>query len=257
MALRAKTGLPMMECKEALEKNDGDPAKAEAYLKEKLKGKMDTRTERATAEGRVAIAVAGAKAAIVEVQTESDFTARNDDFVGMVDFIAKSSLKKPAGPITPDAEMTGKLDSVRIKTGENMKFARGEALEGGSFGSYVHHDCKRAALVQVEGAVDEDTLKGICQHIIAHVPPPIAVSANDVPAAQLAQVRADAEKEAAASGKPAQIAQKIAEGKVRKFLEENTLLDQKYVRDDSKAVKEILPKGVVVKRFVRYTVGQG
>jgi elongation factor Ts len=255
MKLRQKTGLPMMDCKEALEKNAGNAGRAEEWLREKLKGKMDTRTERATAEGRVAVAVQGSKAAIIEVQTESDFTARNADFVSMVDFIAKEALKLPTGSVKPDQSMTSQLDAVRIKTGENMKFARGEKLEGGRFGSYIHHDNKRGALVQVEGDADDETLKGICQHIVAHVPPPVAVSEQDMDKATLDRVRSDAQAEAQASGKPPQIAEKIAQGKVRKFLEENTLLDQRYIRDDTKPVKEILPKGVTVKRFVRYTVG--
>jgi len=260
MKLRQKTGLPMMACKEALERAGGDMDKAEEILRAEQKGKMDTRTERATAEGRVAVAVDGSKAAIIEVQTESDFTARNDQFVSMVDFIAKEALKLPSGPVSPNSGMTGRLDEVRIKTGENMKFARGEKLDGGRFGSYIHHDAKRGALVQVEVAgdganVDEETLKGICQHIVAHVPPPVAVSEKDMDKATLDRVRTEAEAEAKASGKPPQIAEKIALGKVRKFLEENTLLDQRYIRDDTKPVKEILPKGVTVKRFVRYTVG--
>lgn len=255
MKLRQKTGLPMMACKDALERADGDPAQAEEILRAEQKGKMDTRTERATAEGRVAVAVDGPKAAIIEVQTESDFTARNDQFVSMVEFIANEALKLPAGPVNPNPAMTGRLDEIRIKTGENMKFARGEKLDGGRFGSYIHHDSKRGALVQVEGEVDDETLKGICQHIVAHVPPPVAVSEGDMDKATLDRVRSEAQAEAQASGKPPQIAEKIALGKVRKFLEENTLLDQRYIRDDTRPVKDVLPKGVTVKRFVRYTVG--
>lgn len=257
MTLREKTGLGMMDCKEALLKNGGDMKKAEEWLREKMKGKMDTRTERATAEGRLGIAVQGAKASIVEVQTETDFTAKNPEFVAMVEAVAGAALAQPAGAVRPDGTISKRVDDVRIKTGENMKFARGVTLEGGTFGSYVHHDCKRGALIQVEGQADPELLKSICQHIVAHVPPPMSVSAEDMPAETLARVKSEAEKEAAATGKPPQIAQKIAEGKVRKFLEENTLLEQKFVRDDSKAIKELLPKGVKVLRFVRYTVGQG
>ncbi len=218
---------------------------------------MDTRTERATAEGRIGIAIDGAKAAIVEVRTESDFTAKNDEFLAMVDAVTKAALSQPAGAVQADNAITKQIDDVRIKTGENVNFARGEKLEGGAFGKYLHHDGKRAAIVQIDGTADAEVLTGICQHIVAHVPPPMAVSEADVPAEDIERVRAEAKAEAAESGKPAEIEEKIAEGKVRKYLEQNTLLNQVYVKDpDGKsAVKKILPDGVTIKRFVRYTVG--
>ncbi|MCI0674461.1 MAG: translation elongation factor Ts [Phycisphaerales bacterium] len=236
---------------------DGDMAKAEEILRAKLKGKMDTRTERATAEGRIGIAISGSDAAIVEVRTETDFTARNPEFVSMVNEVTKTALKAAPGAVKADAAITKRVDDVRIKTGENVNFARGEHLKGGTFGSYLHHDGKRGAVIQVEGSVDDETLTGICMHVVAHVPPPVGVSQADVPKATIEKIRSDALTEAKETGKPDQIAQKIADGRVRKYLEENTLLDQKYVRDPSgkKAVKDLLPKGVTVKKFVRYTVG--
>jgi len=255
MNLRQKTGLGMMDCKEALTENDGDIAKSEEWLRAKMKGKMDTRTERATAQGRVAVAIEGGKAAVVEVQTETDFTANNDSFVSMVDKVAKAALKMPAGDVTPSAEMNKFVDDVRITTGENMKIARGHVMEGGSFGSYLHHDGKRCAVVQIEGSAEDALLKSICQHIVAHVPPPIAVDGSNVPSDKLDAIRKDAIADAKEAGKNDEIAQKIAEGKVRKYLEEVTLLNQKSVQDDSKTIKDLLPKGVTVKSFVRYTLG--
>ncbi len=256
MKLRQKTGLGMMDCKEALTVNNGDMKAAEDWLREKQKGKMDTRTERATGEGRVEVAINGTNAAIVEVQCETDFTARNDEFVAMVGDVAKLALNAPAGSMSATPDITARVDDIRIKTGENMHFSRGEKLEGGSFGSYIHHDHKRGAVIQLEGSADEELLRGICQHIVAHVPPPIAVDGDEVPKDKIEQIRAEAIKEAAESGKPEQIAQKMAEGRVRKFLEEITLLNQKFVRDDSKQVKELLPAGVKVKKFIRYTLGE-
>jgi elongation factor Ts len=255
MALRQKTGLGMMDCKEALAACNGDAAAAEQWLRNKLKGKMDARTERATGEGRIGIAIDGAKASIVEVRTETDFTARNESFASMVEDVAKLALKAPPGDVTADAAITKRVDDVRITTGENMAFARGTKLEGGGFGSYIHHDHKRGALIQVQGAAPADLLKSICQHIVAHVPPPIGVSEADVPAKTLADIRAAAIEEAKAAGKNESIAQKMAEGKARKYLEEHTLLHQKSIQDDSKAIKDLLPKGVTVTKFVRYTVG--
>jgi len=254
MALRNKTGLGMMECKEALGANGGDPAKAEEWLRAKKKGKMDARTERTTGEGRIGIAIGSGCAAIVEVRTETDFTARNDAFIKMVDDVASAAVKQASdGEVSLTPEMTKRIDDVRITTGENANFSRGCRLSGGSFGRYVHFDGKRAALVQVEGSAPEDLLKGVCQHIVFH--DPLGIDEKDVSADQLTTIRSEAIEEAKASGKPAGIAEKIAEGKVRKYLEERTLLHQHYILDETKTVKEILPKGVSIRRFIRYTLG--
>jgi elongation factor Ts len=257
MALRQKTGLGMMDCKRALTECNGDMAAAEEWLRHELKGKMDARTERPAAEGRIGIAIEGDKAVIIEVRAETDFTARNDDFVAVVNDAARSALGQPAGPVQADEAIAKRIDDARISTRENVSFARGEKLEGGGFGSYLHHDGKRAALVQIEGTADEDLLRGLCQHIVAHVPPPLGVTEDDIPADAMEKVRREAEQEAAETGKPPEIARKIAEGKVRKYLQQNTLLDQMYVKDPAgkTPVRKVLPKGVTVKRFVRYTVG--
>jgi len=253
MALRQKTGLGMMDCKEALKEANGDTAAAEEILRAKRKGKMDKRTERATGEGRIAIKTEGEQAAIVEIQTETDFTARNEAFVKAAEAIAQLAITLSAGPIQPNEEMTKYIDELRITTGENANFARGEKLEGGTFGQYVHHDGKRAALVQVDGDVDQEVLKGVCQHIVFHDPK--ATDETGIPKEELDRIRNEAISEAKESGKPDEIAQKIAEGKVRKFLEENTLLNQPYVLDESKTVRDVLPNGVNIKKFVRYTLG--
>jgi elongation factor Ts len=187
------------------------------------------------------------------VRTETDFTARNESFVKMVEGVAGEAMSFPAGPVSANDQITKMIDEVRITTGENANFTRGEKLEGGHFGSYVHHDGKRACLLQVEGDAGADLLKGICQHIVFH--DPMGISEKDVPADQLQQVRDDAIAEAKESGKPEEIAGKIAEGKVRKYLEERTLINQKYVLDESKTVKEVLPSGVTIKKFIRYTLG--
>jgi elongation factor Ts len=258
MTLREKTGLGMMDCKAALTEAGGDMAKAEEIIRTKLKGKMDTRTERVTAEGRIGIAISGSDAAIVEVRTETDFTARNPEFVAMVDEVAKAALKLAVGDVKADAAITKRIDDIRIKTGENVNFARGEHLHGGSFGSYLHHDGKRGSLVQVEGGtVSQDVLNGIATHVIGYHPTPIGISAVDVPQETIQRIRAEAIQEAKDSGKPEQIAQKMAEGRVGKYLKENTLLDQPYVKDPAgkQIVKELLPKGATIRKFVRFVVG--
>jgi len=252
-ALRRETDMPMMDCKKALTEAAGDIEQAKEILFANKKGKMEKRTERTTGEGRIGVKIDGSSAVIVEVQTETDFTARNDKFVAMVDEVTEEAFKAPAGPITPNEAMTASIDHVRVTPGENANFARGEKLEGGVYGAYVHHDGKRAALVEVTGPVDDDVLKGICQHIVFHDPK--GISEDDVPAEQITTIREEAIAEAKESGKPDEIAGKIAEGKVRKFLEESTLLNQKYVLDEDKSVRQLLPEGVTIKKFIRYTLG--
>lgn len=258
MALREKTGLGMMDCKSALTEAGGDPRKAEEILRAKMKGKMDTRTERQTGEGRVFIIVQGSDAAIVEIKCETDFTARNDDFNRMVQDIARMVLAGPVGSVTTTDAIKKRVDDVRITTGENMSFNRGEHLRGGSFGWYMHHDGKRGAVVQIDGGTaDQDIINGIATHVVGNPVTPIGISAADVAPATLDEVRKSAIAEAKEAGKPEQIAQKMAEGRVGKYLKEHTLLDQVYVKDPAgkQIVKDLLPKGVTVKKFVRYVVG--
>ena len=253
MSLRQKTGLGMMDCKDALKACDGDMTAAEEWIRAKRKGKMDTRTERTTGEGRVAILVDGSSAAIVEVATETDFTARNDDFIAMMDTVVAEAMSAQTGDVSATDGITAAVDNIRIKTGENTNYTRGRKLQGGAFGQYVHHDGKRACLLQVEGDVEADVLKGICQHIVFY--DPAAIGPDDVPAEKLDEIRAAAIQEAQDTGKPEEIATKMAEGKVRKFLEESTLIKQKYVLDESIRVEDVLPEGCTIKEFVRYTLG--
>ncbi|MDP7009341.1 MAG: translation elongation factor Ts [Phycisphaerales bacterium] len=253
MQLRQKTGLGMMDCKKALTESNGDPAAAEEWIREKKKGKMDTRTERTTGEGRIGVAYGEGCAVIVEVQTETDFTAKNEEFEKMVAEVANEALASEDGDVTCTDAMTKAIDEIRITTGENANFARGKHYSGGHFGHYIHHDGKRGCLIQVDQEVDGASLKGICQHIVFH--DPLGISADDVPAEVIDRIKADAIEQAKETGKNEEIAQKMAEGKVRKHLEENTLLAQKFVLDESKTVQEVLPEGATVQAFIRYTLG--
>lgn len=253
MSLRQKTGLGMMDCKKALNETGGDPAAAEEWLRETKKGKMDTRTERTTGEGKICIAINDEGAAIVEVQTETDFTARNENFVESVEKIAGIALQADDGEIPLSDEMTTLVDDLRITTGENANYARGFKYSGGSYGQYIHHDGKRACLIELNGELDENIVKGICQHIVFH--DPLGISADDVPADKIEQIKNDAIQEAKDTGKNEENAQNMAEGRARKYLQENTLLAQKYVLDESKTINELLPEGVTITAFTRYTLG--
>lgn len=261
MALRASTGLGMMDCKQALEATNGDRAAAEEWLRKKLKGKMETRTARAAGEGRIAIAVSadGRNASIVELRAETDFTAKNDMFVKTADDCAKAVLAANAGDVAPSDAITKTVENVRITTGENISYARGHKLAGGGqtmYGKYIHHDGKTGVLVQAEGSVSEDTLRQICMHIAAAVPRPQGVRAEDVPAHVVEKERKFRIDQAMESGKPQEIAEKMVEGGMRKFFEEIALLEQPFVVDPTKKIKDIVGKGATIVAFLRWQVGE-
>jgi len=266
MKLRNQTGLSMMECKKALQEVGGDFEKAEDFLRKKLKGKMDARTDRAAGAGRIAVAIHGPDAsgstphaAIIEVRAETDFTAINENFVKLVDTLASHAAELPAGSVSPTADMTAAVDKIRITTGENCAFARGIKFAGPAgtvFGAYVHHDGKTGALIQAEGEISPDQLKQIGMHIVAAVPTPKGVSATDIPQEIVEKERKFRIDQAVESGKPKEIAEKMVEGGMRKFFEEIALLEQPYVVDPTKKVKDIVGSKAKLVAFARFAVGE-
>ncbi len=256
MTLRKATGLGMMEAKAALEEAGGDMQKATDILRTKGLAKMDTRADRASAEGKVAVAVAadGSKGAIVEVNTETDFTASNEAFIVMTKAIADLALEQDAGDVEKTDAMQGLIDEIRLTTKENAQFAKGKVLAG-KVGSYVHFTGKIAVLVEVEGEASDELLKDLCMHISAVSPSPLGVTEDEVPADIIAKEREIAKAQAMESGKPEEIAEKMVEGKIRKYLDSVVLTRQPFVKDDKKQIKDLLPKGTTIKQFVRYQVG--
>jgi elongation factor Ts len=261
MNLRNKTGLPMMACKAALAEANGDVEKAEEILRKQLKGKMETKLDRAAGEGRIAISRTNEAATIVEVRTETDFTAKNEKFVAACQKIADLCINEKSGEITPaPAPVTAVVDELRISTGENASYARGHKFTQdpgtGAFGSYVHHDGKTGVLVQAEGSISDETLRQICMHITAAHPRPQGISANDIPAHIVEKERKFRIEQAMESGKPQQIAEKMVEGGMRKFFEEISLLEQPFVMNPEKKIKDIVgPKAQIV-AFLRWQVGE-
>ena len=256
--LRERTGMGMMECKAALTETGGDFDAAVDLLRAKAKGKMDERTDREASEGMVVVASAedGSAVAMIELSAETDFTARNDDFVAAAQKIAQIVLAGNDGAAEANDEITKLVDDVRLTTKENISMRRAFKMSGGTLGSYVHHNNKIGVILQAEGEIEADLRTGICQHVAGNVPTPQAVDESGLDADLVAQEKAAAQAEAEASGKPAEIAEKIATGKLRKFIQENTLLGQKYVRDETgKTIKEVLPKGATVQSFVRFELG--
>lgn len=263
MKLRNETGLPMMDCKSALIEAKGNFDEAIEILRKKMKGKMDKRTDRAAGEGRIAIAVNpdSGVASIVEVRAETDFTAKNDEFVKMCDKVAQIALNKGhAGDVPELPEIKAAIDDVRIKTGENCSYGRGHKVTGETgttaFGKYVHHDGKTGVLIQATGSINDETLRQLCMHITAAVPRPVGISAKDVPADVVEKERKFRIEQAMESGKPREIAEKMVEGGMRKFFEEICLLEQPFVVDPTKKVKDIVGSKAQIVSFYRWAVGQ-
>ncbi len=265
MKLRNQTGLSMMECKKALVEANGDFAAAEDIIRKKMKGKIEARTTAAGA-GRVAVAIhgpdAGGKvphASIVEVRAETDFTAMNEHFVAMCARIADLAAEQPVGTVPASGEIQNEIERIRASTGEKCEFARGLKMNGGPhavFGAYVHHDGKTGALIHAEGEITPELIKQICMHIVAAVPWPKGVSANDIPKEVVDKERKFRIDQAMESGKPKEIAEKMVEGGMRKFFEEIALLEQPFIMDPTKKVKDILGgKGSIV-GFWRWGVGE-
>ncbi len=259
--LRKRTGQGMMECKQALVEADGDMEKAVELLRERAGGKMDERTAEA-GEGAIAIATGDGAVAMVEVRSETDFAARNDQFLEKANQIAKAVLACDGeGDIEPTAEIQKLVDDLRITIKENISLGRACRITGPKVGSYVHTNNKIGAIIAVEGDFDDDLLKGLCQHIAAAVPPvcpaALAIDADGLPAALIDEQRVAFVAEAEASGKPREIAEKMTTGKLRKWTDENTLTGQIYIRelDARKPVREYLPQGGKILKFVRYQVG--
>ncbi|MBL9031847.1 MAG: translation elongation factor Ts [Phycisphaerae bacterium] len=262
MKLRNETGLPMMDCKAALAETKGDFEAAKDWLRKKLKGKMDKRTERAAGEGRIAIAtnLRSGVASIVELRAETDFTAKNEKFVAAAQKIADLALEQNSGAVSATPAMTAIVDEMRISTGENCALARAHKIAGETgttaYGVYVHHDGKTGVLVQATGSINDQTLKDIAMHIAASPTRPVGVTVKDIPADVVEKERRFRIDQAMESGKPKEIAEKMVEGGMRKFFEEIALLEQPYIRDESKRIKDIVGAKAQIVAFYRWQVGE-
>ena len=265
--LREKTDAPMMECKKALTEAAGDLAKAEEILRVKLGNKASKAAARVTAEGVVGLYLAadGKLASIVELNCETDFVAKNDDFLALSKNLAELvALKNPADVAALSAlELDGQsVDTVRSalvgKIGENLTIRRFERIEAaGRLTSYVHGGSKIGVLVDVVGG-DEQLGKDLAMHIAASKPK--SLDATGVPAELLDAERRIAIEKARESGKPDSMLEKIAEGTVQKYLKEVTLLGQVFVKaeDGKQTIEQLLKsKGASCARFMLYIVGEG
>ena len=259
--LRAKTDAPMMECKKALTEADGDMAKAEEILRVKLGSKASKAASRVTAEGVVAAFINGTTGALIEVNCETDFVSKNDDFLAFTDNCAKLvANSNPADVIALAAlPLEGEtVEAVRTKLigriGENITPRRFQRFSGDSkLVSYLH-GTRIGVMVEFTG--DEVAAKDVAMHIAAMKP--VALSTADVPAENIATERNIAEQKAAESGKPADIVAKMVEGSVQKYLKEVSLLNQAFVKNDKQTVEQMLKAAnTTIKSFTMFIVGEG
>ncbi|MEW5888056.1 MAG: translation elongation factor Ts [Pseudomonadota bacterium] len=263
--LREKTDAPMMECKKALTEAAGDMAKAEEILRVKLGNKASKAASRVAAEGVVGLYVdAAAKlGAIVEVNCETDFVAKNDDFLAFARALAELVAKNGPADVAALSAMTlngATVEETRTalvgRIGENVSIRRFVRVEAqGKLSQYVHGGSRIGVLVDVVGG-DEQLAKDLAMHIAASKPK--ALDATGVPAELIETERRIAAEKAAESGKPANIVEKMVEGSVQKFLKEVTLLGQSFVKDDKQTVEQLLKsRGASVASFTLYVVGEG
>lgn len=263
--LREKTDAPMMECKKALAEAAGDLGKAEEILRIKLGNKASKAASRVAAEGVVAahIAADGKAGALVEINCETDFVAKNEEFLSFAGALAELVVAQKPADVDALSHLPfdgASVDEARKslvgKMGENLAIRRFVRMAAdGKLASYIHSGAKIGVLVDVAGG-DAVLGKDLAMHIAASKP--IALNAAEVPAAVVQKEREIATAKAAESGKPANIVEKMVEGSVQKFLREVALLGQPFVKNDKQSVEQLLKsKGATVTGFALYIVGEG
>lgn len=264
-ALREKTDAPMMECKKALVEAGGDLTKAEEILRIKLGNKASRAASRIAAEGVVAAYIApdGRSGALVEVNCETDFVAKNGEFLGLAGAIAELVASRNPATVEALAELPFRGSTVEEarkalvgKVGENMAIRRFVRMVAqGRLAVYIHGGARIGVMADLVGG-DEALARDIAMHIAAAKP--VALSAAAVPAELVQKERAIAAAKAAESGKPARIVEKMVDGAVQKFLKEVTLLGQPFVKNDQQSIEQLLKsKGAAVAGFALYVVGEG
>jgi len=263
--LREKTDAPMMECKKALTEAAGDLAKAEEILRVKLGNKASKAASRVAAECIVGVHVSedGALGAIIEVNCETDFVAKNEDFISFVNTLAQIVVEKNPSDVATlsllslgDTTVEDERKRLVGKIGENLSIRRFVRVPAkGKIGQYIHGGAKIGVVVDIVGG-DAELGRDLAMHIAAAKP--VALSKDEVSADVIKKERDIAAAKAAESGKPANIVEKMVEGSVQKFLKEVTLLGQIYVKNDKLTIEALLKsKAASVSSFVLFVVGEG
>ena len=264
--LRERTGAGMMDCKKALTQTDGDIEAAIDYLRENGIAKAAKKADRIAAEGLSYIEVKGNKAVILEINSETDFVAKNEKFVALVKNVANAILAAEPKSLEEALQVQAEGGTVEavinegIATiGEKLSLRRFEVLtktDADSFGAYSHMGGRIGVLTLVEGSTDEQAAKDVAMHIAALAPR--YLDESEVPADVLEHEKKVLTEQALNEGKPANIVEKMIVGRINKFLEEITVVKQKFVKDDSLTVEKfVASKGGKLAKFVRYEVGEG
>ena len=263
--LRERTGAGMMECKKMLTETNGDIEAAIEELRKRGAAQADKKAGRIAAEGTIVTVVEGDKGVAVEVNSETDFVAKDDNFMAFANGVAQTVVEQAPsdleGLMASAHASGGSVEEARqalvAKIGENIGVRRFQVVtaeDGQTIGAYQHGN-KISVLVRIEGG-NEELAKDLAMHIAASRP--VCVSADQVPADLLTKEREIFAAQAAESGKPAEIMEKMVEGRVRKYLNEVTLLGQAFVKDPDQTVEKLLKSASAqVLEFVRFEVGEG
>lgn len=265
--LREKTGAGMMDCKKALQEVDGDMEKAIDFLREKGIAKAAKKGDRIAAEGLATIKVDGNEAVILEVNSETDFVAKNEGFQTLVQELADHLLStKPAsieeavaGTMSNGATVETHINSAIAKIGEKLTLRRFEVktkTDNDAFGAYLHMGGRIGVLTVLEGTTDEEAAKDVSMHIAALNPK--YVSRDEVSAEEVERERQVLKQQALNEGKPEKIVEKMVEGRLSKYFEDVCVNDQAFVKNpDEKVGKFVASKGGKIREFVRFEVGEG
>lgn len=265
--LREKTGAGMMDCKKALTETNGDMEKAIDFLREKGIASASKKADRVAAEGLALVKSEGNEAVILEVNSETDFVAKNESFIELLDVLASHLLAKK--PASLDEAMAQTMDngstvndfinSAIAKIGEKITLRRFEIVtktDSDAFGAYLHMGGRIAVLTVLEGTNDEETAKDVAMHVAAVNPKYIGRDA--VSEEEVVREREVLSQQALNEGKPANIVEKMVEGRLGKFFEDICLVEQSFVKNPDLKVKQFVEsKGASVKSFTRYEVGEG
>ncbi|MDR6124187.1 elongation factor Ts [Bacillus sp. SLBN-46] len=265
--LREKTGAGMMDCKKALTETDGDMEKAIDFLREKGIAKAANKADRIAAEGLTSILVDGNEAVILEVNSETDFVAKNEAFQALVKEIAEHLLKNKPATVEEAATQTMEngatvadhINAAIAKIGEKLslrRFAVVSKTDNDAFGAYLHMGGRISVLTVLEGTTDADAAKDISMHIAALKPK--YVSRDQVSQEEVERERQVLTQQALNEGKPENIVAKMVEGRLGKYFEDVCVLDQTFVKNPDQKVRQFVEsKGATLREFVRYEVGEG
>ncbi|MCD4704470.1 translation elongation factor Ts [bacterium] len=247
--LRDKTGAGMMDCQRVLEETNGNIEQAIEILRKKGEKIAAKKADREAKEGVVAVQKSGNKVAVVALNCETDFVARNEEFISTVNEFATYLLENGKEGFSDWAE--GKIkDELIVKIGENLKLKDFDLIEGEVVDYYLHSNNKLASVVVLKGS-DGELAKDIAMHVTAMKPEYLQVV--DVPTETVSKEKEIYKEQLKKEDKPADIIEKIIEGKLNKFYEETCLVKQKYIKDDSMTIEKLLEsKGAEIEKFTRY-----